>query len=196
MCEMVGKGGNGNVYKAMDNKDYSLVAIKQLLSTKQSSIDSSLAELNLLQQLQCDHIVKYIGYYPQGNHIHFVMEFVGGSLLQRIQYSSGLTELQIVKYLFQLLIALHYIHSRSIIHCDIKSANILVNKEGKVKLADFGAAFLSPDPSSLKLPPRLNKQTSSSQGSPYWSSPPLLFLPPISLFPLPSLPPPSLFYNT
>ena len=76
--------------------------------------------MKLLQNIHCDNVVKYICSYQYENNINFVMEYVGGSLNQRIKYSSGLSELQIVKYIFQLLIGLNYLHQHGVIHRDIK----------------------------------------------------------------------------
>jgi Serine/threonine protein kinase len=69
------------------------------------------------------------------------MEFVpGGSVRQLLNKFTKLHEKTVQKYTAQLLLGLEYLHSKDIIHRDIKCANLLVDNEGTIKLSDFGAS--------------------------------------------------------
>jgi len=108
--------------------------------------------MSLLKDISCDHIVKYKGSFYKDNYLWFAMEYCsGGSISDIIRLSKiSLSEDEIATILFDILIALQYLHSLNIIHRDIKAGNILINHEGKAKLCDFGIAALLPNNSAMK----------------------------------------------
>jgi len=73
-------------------------------------------------------------------HLYFVMEFVDGTDLAQLIRNASVTAAQTLELTIQICDALHYAHSQGLIHRDIKPANILVTKEGRAKVADFGLA--------------------------------------------------------
>jgi serine/threonine kinase 3 len=137
----IGKGSYGSVYKAINNKDKS-----QIVAVKQIAIDSDILEIikeiSMMQQCDSDFIVKYFGSYLKDTHLWIVMEFCEyGSvsdimkLLQRTLFES---EISII--VCDVLKGLEYLHLKKKIHRDIKACNVLLSKNGRSKLADFGVA--------------------------------------------------------
>lgn len=82
----------------------------------------------------------------------------GGSLAHTLKKFGVFSEELTVMYIAQVLDGLAYLHEQGVIHRDIKGANILVTKEGLVKLADFGVAVTTQEKSNTVV------------GSPYWSA--------------------------
>ena len=120
------------------------MAIK-LLSTEIAANGRFIAhfrrEARTLAKLQHPGIVNVydFGQTSEG-HRYFVMEFVEGTDLHRILHGPGLNPAQALELISQVCDALHYAHSKGVIHCDIKPGNILVTADGRAKLADFGLA--------------------------------------------------------
>lgn len=104
------------------------------------SIDS---EITLLKKLSHPNIVEFKDYIKTKNHINIILEYLeGGSLGSALKTSGPLPEYLINQLVKQILEGLSYIHSKNIIHRDIKAANLLIVKSGKIKLADFGIAVV------------------------------------------------------
>jgi serine/threonine protein kinase len=128
-------------------EDGSFVAVKQLevQETTESQATALKREIELLRSLHHRNVVRYIDFVEQKKRgctsLSLVMEFVeNGSLKDQIKrygvFPEGLTLL----YTFQILSAIEYVHTKGIIHGDVKNSNILITKEGVVKLTDFGVA--------------------------------------------------------
>lgn len=95
----------------------------------------------MLQNLTHKNIVKYLGYSKTRENLNIFLEYVaGGSLASIISKYGCLTESVLKNYTRQILLGLEYLHWNRIVHGDLKPGNILVNKEGVCKLADFGSA--------------------------------------------------------
>ncbi|KNC55415.1 STE/STE11/CDC15 protein kinase [Thecamonas trahens ATCC 50062] len=121
-------------------------------------------EVALLRVLNHKNIVRFLQCVAQadGEIMVFVMEYCGGgSLAQVVKRFGVLPEPLLAIYLDQVLSGLAYLHSEGVIHRDIKGGNILLTKDGQVKLADFGIATRLSDPSG----------TRSVVGTPYWMAP-------------------------
>ena len=112
------------------------------------------------------YILNYYGSYFSSakNEIWIILELCEGGSSIDLMYAMGRTysEKEIACIAKMTLLALKFLHSKNIIHRDIKGANILLKKNGTVKLADFGTGIL------LK---ENNYMRSSKKGSPYWMSP-------------------------
>ncbi|GCB70396.1 hypothetical protein scyTo_0010773 [Scyliorhinus torazame] len=103
--------------------------------------DFSVIQQEIVMVKSCTHqnIVAYYGSYIRSNKLWICMEFCGGGSLQDIYHVTGpLSELQIAYISRETLQGLEYLHNQGKIHRDIKGANILINDNGDVKLADFG----------------------------------------------------------
>ena len=141
---LLGRGGMGAVYKGAQAALDRPVAIK-LLPAELAGDGDFLArfqrEARTLARLQHSGIVTVhdFGQTSEG-HLYFVMEFVDGTDLQQILKGPGLEPEQAFELIAQICDALHYAHRQGVIHRDIKPANILLTKDGRAKVADFGLA--------------------------------------------------------
>ncbi|KAG5482481.1 hypothetical protein CUR178_05620 [Leishmania enriettii] len=144
IVESIGVGNFGVVLKARNRATDDIVAIKQvpLSDTDKEDLDTIVKEVEILQE--CDHpnIVRFYGTYHSMGVLWIVMEYCeGGSvdtaydLLRR-----PLSEPLIAYVCRQTLLGLRYLHERHVIHRDIKGSNLLLTKDGQVKLADFGVS--------------------------------------------------------
>ena len=122
------------------------MAIKQidLYSISNENICSIEGEINLLKNLDHLNIVKYIECIRTKSHINLILEYVeNGSLHQMVKQSGKMGEHLVFIFVKQILEGLAYLHNQGIIHRDIKGANLLLTKNGIVKLADFGYSILN-----------------------------------------------------
>ncbi|PIN20787.1 MEKK [Handroanthus impetiginosus] len=137
----------------------------KVVSDDQSSKES-LKQLNqeiaLLSQLSHPNIVQYYGSDLSDERLSVYLEYVsGGSINKLLQEYGPFREPVIQNYTRQILYGLAYLHDRNTVHRDIKGANILVDPNGEIKLADFGMAKHIASCSSML----------SFKGSPYWMAP-------------------------
>ena len=163
LLEILGKGANGIVFKGLNANDGSLVAVKEMHIGK-SEMKSIKSELTFLKQLDHPSIVKYLDAVQKENKIYLILEYVEGGSLATLAKKSHLSEDTVKLYVKQVLQGLIFLHREGVIHRDIKGANILIDKYGKVKLADFGVA--------VKL--EESQKTISAAGSPYWMAPEII----------------------
>ncbi|EAX92044.1 STE family protein kinase [Trichomonas vaginalis G3] len=159
--EELGSGAFGVVYAAFDQETSKTVAIKCLINNE--AIEDFQEELTLLKRLKHPSIVPYLDSFKDSNGaLHIVMEYAeNGSLLDVIKTYGPLNEMICSIYVVQILQGLEYLHNQSIIHRDIKAANVLMQGDN-CKLADFGLA--------LDLD-KYGHTLRESAGSPYWMAP-------------------------
>lgn len=149
--ELIGQGGMGFVYKARQRHLDREVALKILHSELQE--DPSFAkrferEAQALAKLNHPNIVSVFdsGHTEAGDYF-FVMEYVDGVNLREVLHGGHLEPEKALAVVPQICEALQYAHERGIVHRDIKPENILIDRQGRVKIADFGLAKLL-DPSA------------------------------------------------
>jgi len=96
-------------------------------------------EANILSEIHHPNTVSVLEVFKENNTIYIVMEFVSGlSLKQKVEESGVLSESELLKIIFEIGGALHFVHDKNILHLDIKPANILINNLQKPILIDFG----------------------------------------------------------
>jgi predicted Ser/Thr protein kinase len=143
ILELLGKGGMGAVYKARQPSLDRFVALKIL--PHQAAGDSGFAErfnreARALAKLNHPNIVAVYD-FGQADGLHFlIMEFVDGANLRQIQRAGKLSPREALKVIPQICEALQFAHDEGIVHRDIKPENVLLDKKGRVKIADFGLA--------------------------------------------------------
>ena len=141
---LIGRGGMGAVYRATQPDLEREVAIKLLpaeLADEVGFVGRFRREARTLAGLQHPGIVHIHDFgQTSAGHLYFVMEFVDGTDLHRMIHGEGVDSAQALDLVSQICDALQYAHGRGVIHRDIKPANILVTRDGRAKLADFGLA--------------------------------------------------------
>ncbi|XP_058730988.1 probable serine/threonine-protein kinase At1g54610 [Vicia villosa] len=149
----VGRGTYSNVYKARDKESGKIVALKKVRfdTSDSESIKFMAREIMILQTLDHPNVIKLEGLATSRMQysLYLVFEYMQCDLTRVISRpTERLTESQIKCYMQQLLLGLQYCHERGVMHRDIKASNLLIDKEGVLKIADFGLA------NSLKIKPK------------------------------------------
>ncbi|RKF62358.1 Cytokinesis protein sepH [Erysiphe neolycopersici] len=168
--ECLGKGAFGSVYKAFNWRTGEAVAVKQIKlgDLPKGELRMIEAEIDLLKNLNHDNIVKYLGFVKSSDCLNIILEYCENGSLHSICKSYGKFPENLVGiYMGQVLLGLQYLHDQGVIHRDIKGANILTTKDGKVKLADFGV--------STSTLAGADKEA-QVVGTPYWMAPEIIQL--------------------
>ena len=139
--QRIGSGSNSVVYKGLNATDGSLVAIKQIYISNNEEAVLIRREVDILSGLSHPNIVKYLGVDTDGSSLYILTEWVsGGSVAQQLAQFGPLPEPLAARHTAQIVAGLIFLHSSGVAHCDIKGQNVLVSRNGVLKLADFGAA--------------------------------------------------------
>ena len=166
--EKIDEGSTGVVCTAKDLRSNGrVVAVKQMNIDKQQRRELLFNEVMILKDAKHPNIVESYDSYMVQDELWVIMEYLnGGSLTQYVTCERiSITEDQIAAICKSCLTALAYLHSRGIIHRDVKSDSILLSKNGQVKLSDFGFCAEV----SNEVPRRR-----SLVGTPYWMAPELI----------------------
>ncbi|RDX87291.1 Mitogen-activated protein kinase kinase kinase 3, partial [Mucuna pruriens] len=165
--KLLGRGTFGHVYLGFNSDSGQLCAIKEVRvvcddQTSKECLKQLNQEINLLSHLLYPNIVQYYGSDLGEETLSVYLEYVsGGSIHKLLQEYGAFKEPVIQNYTRQIVSGLSYLHGRNTVHRDIKGANILVDPNGEIKLADFGMAkHINASASML-----------SFKGSPYWMAP-------------------------
>jgi predicted Ser/Thr protein kinase len=145
ILEHLGQGGMGVVYKARQKHLNRLVAVKILppsVGSDPAFAERFTREAQALAQLNHPNIVQVYDFGRTDEFFYFVMEFVDGVNLRALIHGQRLEPEQALKIVPQICDALQFAHDEGIVHRDIKPENILIDKKGRVKIADFGLAKL------------------------------------------------------
>lgn len=145
IIELLGKGGMGAVYKARQPKLDRYVALKILpphLGNDAAFAERFAREAQALAKLNHPNIVTVYDFGDIDGLYYFAMEFVDGVNLRQSIRSKKLTADEALAIVPQICDALQFAHEEGIVHRDIKPENVLLDKRGRVKIADFGLAKL------------------------------------------------------
>lgn len=153
----LGAGSFGTVYKAFDPATFQIFAVKEAMLEEKSGQEGKQrerldAELNICRTLRHPNIVSYLGHDYTDQHLYIYLEFVaGGSIASVLSEFGPLKGPPLRKATFGMLEGLDYLHTRSppVVHRDIKGANVLVDLDLCVKLADFGCSKWSSETKSF-----------------------------------------------
>ena len=151
MLENIGKGGEGVVWSAYDNRWQRIIALKIITAGNNDEMLNSLIQDNFDQQvhlvasLNHPHILPIYEFGRLGTNLFFSMRYnCAGSITNKL-YGGPLPLETVVDYAGQITSALTYLHSRTIIHRDLKPGNILLDGKGRTYLTDFGLAKQASD---------------------------------------------------
>ena len=167
----IGHGAFGSVYKAIHNSTNKVYAIKIIDYSKDINLSSynylSVQQETSIMKLvnKSNYIVKYYGSYysRKSNNLWLILEYCssGSAIDLMLSMERTFSEVEIATIMEMVLEGLILIHSKNLIHRDIKGANILLSEDGYAKLGDFGVGVQLMD----------EKYRTSKKGSPYWMSP-------------------------
>ena len=145
VTRLLGEGGYGRVFKAYDEQLERFVAIKVphlYRITSEASLDRYLDEARTLAKLDHPSVVAVHDVGVTDNGLPYIVShFVDGSNLARRMRDAPMSVADGIRLLIVIGEALAYVHSRGVVHRDIKPGNLLLDKEGKPYLADFGLAL-------------------------------------------------------
>jgi serine/threonine protein kinase len=143
ILECLGRGGMGVVYKARQKSLNRLVALKLLAPERVQDMkfaERFTREAQALAALNHPNIVTIYDFGQAGGFYFLLMEFVDGVNLRQLLRSRKLAPSEALAVVPPICEALQYAHDHGIVHRDIKPENLLLDKEGRVKIADFGIA--------------------------------------------------------
>lgn len=145
--DVLGEGQFATVYRAEDTeRDNAIVAVKKIkIGQRREARDginrTALREIKLLQELHHPHILGLLDVLGHKSNISLIFDFMDTDLEMIIKDKSLLLPPGVVKaYSLMILQGLEYLHAHWILHRDLKPNNLLINKEGVLKIADFGLA--------------------------------------------------------
>jgi serine/threonine protein kinase len=161
----IGKGTFSRVKLGINKNTGEKVAIKILDKKKiveKADLERVLREMKMLSELDNEHIIKVYQIYENENHYLIIMEYCeGGELFNYIVEKQRLSENESSFFYYQIIQGVEYIHSRGIAHRDLKPENLLLDKNKKIKIIDFGLSNYFDGVQKLETP----------CGSPCYASP-------------------------
>lgn len=142
---MLGKGSFGEVYKAFDpnlNKDVALKVLHQGLMQDVGFLKKAAREASLVSKIQHPNVAKIHELGETDGRAYISMEFIDGWPLSRIlQTGKRFNVGQVISLIEQIASALDATHKSTIVHRDVKPANIMIDRSGQAHLVDFGLAY-------------------------------------------------------
>jgi serine/threonine protein kinase len=170
---LIGTGGMGCVYRVRmksDGREAALKLLPKSLAADPAFMERFNREARTLSRLKHPNIVGVYGYGQSGGFCHLTMEFVDGANLRQAMRAGRFTAAQALEIVPRLCDALQYAHSQGVLHRDIKPENILLDGQGRVKIADFGIAKLVGDGTGHGADITLT-QTGARLGTPHYMAP-------------------------
>jgi predicted Ser/Thr protein kinase len=164
---LIGRGGMGAVYKARQPNLDRVVALKLIRPREDDPTfaERFTREAKALARLSHPNIVTVYESGDAGGSQYLLMEFVDGTTLRDAMRAKALNPAAALKVIGQICDALEFAHSRGVVHRDVKPENILLGKDGAVKIADFGLAKVA-DPGGPSL-----TRTHQAMGTPHYMAP-------------------------
>jgi serine/threonine protein kinase len=145
IMEVAGHGGMGTIYKARQPQLDRFVALKILspeLGRDPAFAENFSREAQALARLNHSNIVSVFDFGQAGELYYFLMEFVDGDTLRNMILERPIPVGETQRIVIEICHALQYAHDEGVVHRDIKPSNIMLDKKGRVKIADFGLARL------------------------------------------------------
>jgi len=168
--EVLGQGGMGVVYRARQRELGRAVALKLLWTQAGPGAaveERFLQEARALARLAHPHIVGVHDFGRAGPHLYLVLELIEGESLRPLLARGRVEPARALAIVAQTCAALQYAHDQGVVHRDVKPENILLDRAGNVKIADFGLArVLAGD-----APPSRLTRASQTMGTPQYMAP-------------------------
>lgn len=158
----IGQGASGGVFTGYQRGTNRLVAVKQMNLEQQPKKDLIINEIIVMRESSHPNIVNFIDSFLIHGELWVIMEFMEGGSLTDVVTFNIMTEPQIAAVCRETLKGLQHLHSKGVIHRDIKSDNILLSMEGNIKLTDFGFCAQINE---------IQNKRNTMVGTPYWMAP-------------------------
>ncbi|XP_059663848.1 mitogen-activated protein kinase kinase kinase 18-like [Cornus florida] len=176
----IGRGSFGTVSLAVDKSDGHVFAVKSVdqslcLSSQLEALEN---EIQILRSLSSPYVVEYVGDDVTTSFRNLYLEYLPGGTVADLAKCSGAADADegiIRSYTWCVVSALRYVHSKGLVHCDVKGKNVLVGSTpGMAKLADFGSAIdstaaITPRGSPLWMAPEVIRREHQGPESDVWS---------------------------
>lgn len=142
LTETVGKGGFGSVMKGVHLETAETVAVKFVPKRsfrQMSDLQRVFQEIQCLRNIRHPNVIRILDVADNPDSVCFIMEYAaGGELRGYVERRKELDENDTRRFFKQIVRAVHYIHSKNIIHRDLKLENILLDSQNRCKIVDFG----------------------------------------------------------
>lgn len=166
----IGQGASGSVFVAEKPNGAGKVALKKVKPENKTESDALAMEIKMMCCTRHPNLIRCFETYKWAGHMWIAMEFMDGGCLTDVLESfqsmrETMNEPEIAFVLREVLLGLKFMHGMKRLHRDIKSDNVLIGRDGKVKLADFGFC--------AELTEERAKRT-TCVGTPYWMAPELI----------------------
>jgi protein-serine/threonine kinase len=142
ILKVVGKGSYGKVLlvrKKDDNGIYAMKVLKKKYMIKKNQVEHIKTERQILEMMDFPFIIKLKFAFQNEHKLYLVMDYCpGGELFFHIQRVERFNEEAVKFYAAQLILAIEYLHKNNIVYRDLKPENVLIDKDGYIKITDFG----------------------------------------------------------
>jgi serine/threonine-protein kinase ULK4 len=134
--EAIGKGKHSTVYKGRRKKSIQYFAMKSVEKGQRNRV---MHEVQVMKAFSHENVLKFIACYETQNHLWLILEYcVGGDLLTLLSQDLKLPEPSIMTFARDMFVAARELHSKGLVHCDLKPSNMLLDEEGRIKICGFG----------------------------------------------------------
>ncbi len=149
LLEKIGQGGMGTVYKALHSRLKRIVALKVLADHRlndPAAVDRFSREMQAVGKLAHPNIVRALDAGEADGRHYLVMEYIDGLDLSRLSRRCGpLPVAEACELVRQAALALQHAHEHGLVHRDMKPSNVMLTRDGQVKVLDLGIALLQPE---------------------------------------------------
>jgi len=167
--ERAGRGASSVVFKARRKADGKVYCVKEIdmSAVVPEEEEQALREVQLLASFEHPYVIRYFDSFLDDEILHIVMEWAEhGTLSDRLKAPGGecLSESQVWKWSLQIIVGLNHMHTRKVLHRDLKSANVFITAAGDAKIGDLGVS---------RALTTMQEMAHTVVGTPYYLSPEL-----------------------